>query len=381
MTRDLTRAVGEFAELHEDLHAVARHVLKASTPGTIQDWDPIVSSGWTGLDVATEFDGAGATFAEVAVVLREMGRALTHSPYASVTAAANALTACPAGAARDDLLRGIVAGTALPVVALPGAGSTAAREARCGERIGAVAFTLERNGDRTRITGTAEFLADADAATTLLLPARDPAHPDATVLMVVRPDTPGITVTARPCLDDTRGFGDVVADGVVDPGSVWEWGSGVFDPVEVLLRRQALCTAIDSLGLAEAALAETVSYVSTREQFGRPVGSFQAVKHACADMLVRLRVAGQLVDAAVAADVGGDPAAWSAIAHAKSYTCDAAVDIAGKAIQLHGGMGYTWESGVHRYLERAALNRTLHGSPAEHRAAVARRYRDPDFLP
>src|SRR4029078_3466767 len=110
-----------------------------------------------------------------------------------------------------------------------------------------------------------------------------------------------------------------------------------------------------------------------RHQFGRPIGSFQAVKHACADMLVSIEVSRQLVADAVAG-VSARADAKGAAAMAKSYACSAAVDIAGKAMQLHGGIGYTWESGIHTDLKRAALNRSLFGSPAAQRQRLARRY-------
>ena len=123
-------------------------------------------------------------------------------------------------------------------------------------------------------------------------------------------------------------------------------------------------------------LSATVGYAKVRQQFGRPIGSFQAVKHACADMLVSISVSRQLVEAAVAGDRRGPrrmPASrrrWRRPTPARS-----AVDIAGKAMQLHGGIGYTWESGIHVYLKRAALNRSLFGSPAAHRRELAKRYR------
>jgi alkylation response protein AidB-like acyl-CoA dehydrogenase len=132
--------------------------------------------------------------------------------------------------------------------------------------------------------------------------------------------------------------------------------------------------ACDSLGVAEAMLDATVEYAKVREQFGRPIGSFQAVKHACADMLVEVTIGRELVDAAVAAVVAGDEEAPVAVAMAKSHVTAHAVDVVGKAMQLHGGIGYTLESGVPAHLKRAALNRSLFGSPREHRRHVAGRY-------
>ncbi|MEU6558139.1 acyl-CoA dehydrogenase family protein [Nocardia nova] len=367
MTGQLAR-VSEFAELHDELRTVARNILTATAPGTVREWSAIVAADWPGLEIGSEFDGAGVTFAEVAVVLREMGRALTRSPYASVAVAVAALAHAEPGPGRDGLLRDTATGGAVPVLAV--SGNTADNPP----------FTISRGSGGTSLTGTTEFTADITAATTVLLPARDTGG--ATVLVAARPEAPGISVAAQPCLDATRDFGTLSAEAaLVGDDAVWRWGHADADPLAAAARRQTVATAIDSLGLAEAALETTVEYVRTREQFGRPVGSFQAVKHACADMLVSLRIAGQLIDAAVTAEVRDDPDAWIAAARAKSYTCAAAVDIAGKAVQLHGGMGYTWESGIHRYLERATLNRSLYGSPTEHRAQLAARYRDTAFTP
>ncbi len=146
------------------------------------------------------------------------------------------------------------------------------------------------------------------------------------------------------------------------------------EQVRRLLDRAAVAVACDSLGLSEAMLAATVAYAKVRSQFGRPIGSFQAVKHACADMQVAIAVSRQLVSAAVEAVAEDRPDAGVAAAMAKSYACSAAVDVVGKAMQLHGGIGYTWESGIHVYLKRAALNRSLFGSPAAHRRQLAQRY-------
>jgi len=146
------------------------------------------------------------------------------------------------------------------------------------------------------------------------------------------------------------------------------------DAVRRLHERAAVAVACDSLGVAEAMLAATVSYVKVRHQFDRPIGSFQAVKHACADMYVAIAVSRQLVAAAVQAVADGRPDAAVAAAMAKSYACSTAVDVAGKAMQLHGGIGYTWESGIHVYLKRAALNRSLFGAPTAHRQELAQRY-------
>jgi len=184
---------------------------------------------------------------------------------------------------------------------------------------------------------------------------------------------PAVTVTPQPVLDETRRLATVTADDV-EAAEVLRFDGDPGEAVRRLKDRAAVAIACDSLGLCEAMLSATVGYAKVRRQFDRPIGSFQAVKHACADMLVSIAVSRQLVDAAVQAVAEDRLDAGVAAAMAKSYVCGVAVDVAGKAMQLHGGIGYTWESGIHVYLKRAALNRSLFGSPAAHRRELAKRY-------
>ncbi|MDL4816440.1 acyl-CoA dehydrogenase family protein [Actinomadura opuntiae] len=357
----------EFSDVHDELRAVARDLLggtgtgTGTGPGRAVGWKAIIESGWPGLEVPEALDGAGATFAEVAVVLEEMGRAAACIPYfGAAVLGVGALKLLQAGPGTDALLRGTASGAAVPAVALPGDTGTAEP-----------AFRLERSPHGLALHGDAAFVPDAVEADRLLLPA---LAPDGEPVMVdAAPGTVGIQVTAQPLLDATRRFGRVTAAGAVMAEDSMRRFAG--DPAAALRRlhdRAAVAVACDSLGLSEAMLDATVAYAGVREQFGRPIGSFQAVKHACADMFVQVTVARRLVDAAARALSSDDRAT---VSMAKSYACEAAVDVAGKAMQLHGGMGYTWESGVHAYLKRAMLNRSLFGSPTEHRRRLARRYR------
>ncbi len=175
------------------------------------------------------------------------------------------------------------------------------------------------------------------------------------------PGDPGLAIDAQPVLDATRhpGPGQGRRRGGGRPRREWRFAGDPEAAVRRLHDRAALALACDSLGLSEAMLDATVAYAGVRRQFGRPIGSFQAVKHACADMLVQVTLGRELVRAAVDALVAGDPDAPVAVSMAKAHVSGAAVDIVGKALQLHGGVGYTWESGVHVYLKRAMLDRDL----------------------
>jgi alkylation response protein AidB-like acyl-CoA dehydrogenase len=358
----------ELAEAREELRAVARDLLGKVPPPAAPDWALLASSGWLGLEVPSALDGAGATFAEVAVIAEELGRAAASGPYlGSTVLAVGTLRALAPSPDADVLLRQAAAGRAVPAAVLADGGSAD----------GGVPFRLADGPTGLRLHGQAAFVPDAAEATRLLVLARA-AGDGPPVIVAADPRAAGLVVHPQPVVDETRRLAVVRADGAeVDPASVWEFAGRPEDAVRRLLDRAAVAVACDSLGLAEAMLDATVGYAKVREQFGRPVGSFQAVKHACADMLVQLRVARALTTAAVTAlaDAGADPAAVSAAASmAKAYATETAVEVAGKAMQLHGGIGYTWESGIHRYLKRAALNRSLFGSPAGHRRRLAARY-------
>jgi alkylation response protein AidB-like acyl-CoA dehydrogenase len=315
----------EFVEFHEELRSVAGDLLAKDRA---IDWPMLVDAGWVGLEVPAQFGVAGVTFGEVAVICEQMGRAASASSYlGSAVLAVGTLKALQPSETRGRLLTDVASGAVRVAVALE----------------------------------SMDFVPDAEGADRILVVGDD----------VVTEAT--ATVTPRPVLDETRRLAAVTADGV-EAAEPLRFDGEPAAAVRRLHDRAAVAVACDSLGLGEAMLSATVGYAKVRQQFGRPIGSFQAVKHACADMQVAIAVSRQLVSAAVEAVAEERADAGVAAAMAKSYTCSAAVDIAGKAMQLHGGIGYTWESGIHVYLKRAALNRSLFGSPAAHRRELAKRY-------
>jgi alkylation response protein AidB-like acyl-CoA dehydrogenase len=313
----------EFAEFHEELRSVAGDLLAKDRN---VDWSVLVDAGWIGLEVPEQFGGAGATFAEVAVICEEMGRvASTNSYLGSAVLTVGTLKALQPSDTRDRLLADVATGAVRVAVALE----------------------------------SMDFVPDAEGAERILVIADG-------VVAVAEP-----TAIPQPVLDETRRLATIED---LAPSEVLRFDGDAEAAVRRLRDRAAVAIACDSLGLSEAMLSATVGYAKVRHQFGRPIGSFQAVKHACADMLVSISVSRQLVEAAVQGIAEEQADAGVAAAMAKSHACAAAVDIAGKAMQLHGGIGYTWESGIHVYLKRAALNRSLFGSPAAHRKELAKRY-------
>jgi alkylation response protein AidB-like acyl-CoA dehydrogenase len=313
----------EFEEFHDELRSVAADLLAKDRA---VDWPALVDAGWVGLEVPEQLGGAGVTFAEVALICEEMGRAASANSYlGSAVLAIGTLNALQPSDTRDRLLAGAASGRIRVAVALE----------------------------------PFEFVPDAEGADWVLLIANGGVADAA------------VTVIPQPVLDETRRLATVTAD-ELEVSQELRFDGDPEAQVQRIRDRAAVAIACDSLGLSEAMLSATVSYAKVRQQFGRPIGSFQAVKHACADMLVKISVARQLISTAIESVVQGRNDAAASMA--KSYACGAAVDIAGKAMQLHGGIGYTWESGIHVYLKRAALNRSLFGSPAAHRKNLAKRY-------
>jgi alkylation response protein AidB-like acyl-CoA dehydrogenase len=365
--------VSEVDGWHDELRKVARDLLSSpgaagdgGEPATL-DWALATQLGWVGLEVPTALGGSGATFAEVAVVVEELGRAACAAPYlGTVVLGVGALVAVEPGPGRDSLLAGIGAGDVRVAVGLP-TGDEAAGDVR-------PAFGLACDGAGLRLDGEVHFVPDAPDAHRLLVVAADPDG--VSVVVSLDPAGRGVAVEPTPVVDGSRSLGTVTAASApVGDAEVWRFAGDHRAALARLVQRGALAAAVDGVGVAGAMLDATVAYAGARHQFGRPIGSFQAVKHACADMLVQLSLSRELVAVAVGDVVAGSAATGTSVAMAKSHAGAMAVEVAGAAMQLHGGIGYTWASGVPRHLKRATLDRSLFGSPRAHRAALGHRYR------
>ncbi|WP_086785629.1 acyl-CoA dehydrogenase family protein [Streptomyces caniscabiei] len=298
--------------------------------------------GLAGLLVPEELGGQGATHREAAVVLEELGRSVAPVPYlTSAVVATEALLATDAGDLLGDLASGRRIG-ALAVALHLSAGS---------------AYKVVRFEDGA-LHGELTGIADAAVADVLLVPADDGG------LYAV--DTSAVTVTPQVSLDLTRPLATVTLDGA--PGRLL----GDAEPaVRRALRAGAGLLASEQLGLAEWTLTETVRYLKERKQFNRPVGGFQALKHRLAQLwleVVNLRAAARNAADRLAT---GDDDADLAVAVAQAFAAPVAVHTAEEALQLHGGIGMTWEHPVHLYLKRAKADSIAYGTAGAHRAALA----------
>lgn len=318
-------------------------------------WKAMAAQGWPAMHIPEAYGGAGFTFAETAILLQEMGRALAPVPYlSSAVLATEALLAGGTEEQKATWLAGIAAGDVI--------GTFATVEPGGGWDEASVATLAKAEGSGYVLNGTKSFVTAGTAADLLIVTAR---VDDEVGLFLVE----GSTVTTEPLvtLDTTRTqarvqLNDAPAVGLGEAG--WDVVERVFD-----VARTAL--ASEQVGGLERVLEMAVDYAQGRKQFGRAIGSFQAIKHMCADMLVGLESARSAAGYAVWALVNDPDELPTAAPLAKAFCSEAYFKAAGDNIQIHGGIGFTWEHDAHLYFKRAKSSELLFGSPAENRAALA----------
>ena len=332
----------------------------ASARGHDAVWSGLRDIGATGLLVPEEFGGAGMGMVDAAVVLEELGRALCPVPYTASAIGAVSLV-LGAGAAREHrfLLPGLADGSTVGAIALfePGA--------RYHWR--APASSARVDGEVWRLDGSKVHVADGDAANLFLVTARDPDGAFG-VFAVQRDDR--VEVAPTPTVDGSRKEAAVTLAGA----RAWRLGTGdATAAVARSLDRLAVAYVVDGVGAAQRALELAVDYAKERVQFDKPIGSFQAVQHLCADMLRTLelgRAAGYY--ACWAADDAEAAEAHRAAVMAKAFASDAYAQLGGTAIQVFGGIGFTWEHDIHLYYKRLLSLSVALGSSSEHLAELAR---------
>ncbi|MEU9131775.1 acyl-CoA dehydrogenase family protein [Kitasatospora sp. NPDC048540] len=356
------------SEIEEELRASVRALLTDRCPPSAvlercegpRPYDPALwraladELGVAGLHVPEEYGGAGASLRESAVVLEELGRRVAPVPFlgSAVLAGVLLLAACPQDALLPQVAGGALTATvAVPLSTAPGAGFPAAVTAGAG----------------ATLSGRVTSVADALDAGLLLVPA---VGPDGPALYAVEAGAAGLGVVRRTSLDLTRPLADVTLHEV--PGRRLAVGEVAERALGQALLTAAGLLASEQLGVAEWCLAATVEYLKERRQFARRLGSFQALKHRLADLW--LETVGARAAARYAADTlaRGGPDAEVAVALAQAHCAAVAVRAAEECVQLHGGIGMTWEHPAHLYLKRAKADQIALGTPGHHRAALAR---------
>jgi alkylation response protein AidB-like acyl-CoA dehydrogenase len=346
-----------YSDVEEELRGGVRALLDARAPWTAvlarmesdepydaKLWRTLVAEmGVGGLAIPAELGGAGASFREAAVVAEELGRAVAPVPFLGSAVMA---TAALLAAGDRELLAALAEGRATAALAVPfgtpPAGPVPAVEVTDGA-----------------LSGTVRGVADALPADVLLVPAADGG-----LYAVSAADAERTAVTS---LDMTRRLCDVTLSSV--PARLVAAGGD--EAVRTALTAGAALLAAEQFGLAERCLEITVEYLKTRYQFGRPVGSFQGLKHRLADLWVAITQARAVARYAAGCLATGDPDTAVAVAIAQAHNAPVAVRAAEECVQMHGGIGFTWEHPAHLYLKRAKSASIALGTADRHRAALA----------
>lgn len=345
-----------FSEQADSEHL--RRIIDAETPFDAVLWKRMAQElGLHGMALPEEYGGSGFGALEQAVVLEEMGRVVHASPYlASVVLAGNLIRLAGNEEACSTYLEGIASGDTVATAAvLDASGLWAGTSTR---------LTL----DDGALNGTAHCVIDAHAADLVLAVAQDAGEP---VLLAVRVAQDAVRITAHPTLDQTRGLATIGFEGA----ECAEIARG--EAVESALAETELIVlagvCAEMVGAAGKVLEETVAYAKIREQFGVPIGSFQAIKFKAADMLLDLEAARSAsLYASNAVAQGADDRALAAEV-AKAVCSDAFFAIAAESIQIFGGIGFTWEHDAHYFFKRAKAAEILLGNGDAHRERIAMR--------
>jgi alkylation response protein AidB-like acyl-CoA dehydrogenase len=333
-------------------------------------WRTMGELGWMGLAIPQAYGGAGLGWVELCILQEEQGRRLVPSPFfATCALAAPLIAASGHDAQRQEWLARIAAGELRIACALGGTDGRPGCEA--------VTAVLESDAHGFRLRGSSDFVIHGDAADVLLVLARAAGSRGADGLSValIPATSPGLSVHPHVMLDLTRPMSRVELAGVsVSREQLLGEAGGAGRAIEEALDLARVALASEALGAAEQVLEQTTAFAKERVQFGRPIGSFQAIKHRLADMMIEVEAAKSAAwYAACVADERREELAEAA-AIAKSYCCDTFFDCAANAIQLHGGIGFTWEHDAHLYFKRARATATLLGSPAWQRERLVRRF-------
>jgi alkylation response protein AidB-like acyl-CoA dehydrogenase len=318
--------------------------------------------------IPEEFGGLGLSHVELVALMEPMGESLLCAPFfSSVCLAANAILCAASDAQKQELLPGIADGTTRATLAWTEANGR-------WDASGIEALARSDGGDIV-LSGTKRYVLDGHCADLFIVAARAEGSDaeDGVSLLVVPADTPGVSRRPLATMDQTRRLAEVSLDGVRVPRSARLGEAGEAGPaLSRALDFASVALAAEQVGGAQRSLDLSVAYAKEREQFGRPIGSFQAIKHKCADMMVAVESARSAAYYAgcIAAEDSDELAI--AASTAKAVASDAYFRCAADAIQIHGGVGMTWEYDTHLYFKRATSTEAFLGAPSWHRERVAR---------
>ena len=323
-------------------------------------WKEMAQLGWLGLGLPEEHGGSGLGMVETALLLEELGRAAYPGPYWPTMLVGHAIAEAGSDAQQKRWLGAIGGGGVRAALAL--------LDADLDWSPSAVATRAEKTATGWQLSGTKRYVAWSHVADVLLVPARTP---EGLSLFLVDPSASGLTSSPVQSMDPGLRLAHLTLDRVPVRADEALGAPGSAGPLlSQLLRRAGVGAAAEMLGAARRCLDMAVGYAKVREQFGQPIGSFQAIRHKCSEMLLETENSHAAVYYAEwALDAGADDAGTAA-SIAKSYVGDASRKVCGEAIQVHGGIGFTWEYDLHMYFKRAKGLEAQYGDADYHRELI-----------
>jgi alkylation response protein AidB-like acyl-CoA dehydrogenase len=370
-----------FSQEQDMLRATARKFLenectstfvraRMDEPAGVTDdfWAKLAEQGWLGLVFPEEYGGSGLGFVDLTVLMEEMGRCVMPGPFFS-TVLLGGLTILEAGspAQRKEWLPKLAAGQAKATLALtePNARWDAA----------GVTVTAKESKGGFALSGTKLFVPDAHLADVIVVVARTAegkAPEDGVSLFLVPKGVKGLEVKLLPTMDQTRKLCEVtLKDAAVPAGALLGGKGAAWSALARVIQRATIALCGEMCGGAQRVLDMTTEYAKIRVAFGKPIGTYQGVKHKAADMLVDVENAKSLTYYAAWAADENSPETALATSMAKAYVSDAYRKVSAAGIQLHGGIGFTWEHDLHLYFKRAKASEFTFGDATHHRERVA----------
>jgi alkylation response protein AidB-like acyl-CoA dehydrogenase len=331
-------------------------------------WRAMADQGWTGLIIPEDFGGLGLSLVDLIAVSEEMGRACLPGPFISTLWAAALIDRAGSEGQRKQYLEPIAAGDMKATVAM--------LEEDADWNPETVGLRAEKEGKEFRLRGRKEFVTDAEVADLIICVARGDSG---LVLAPVEKGAKGMKIAATPGVDATRKLYSVEFDDVVAPeADALAFNTRTQDALESATTTAIIALCGEMLGGMQWTLENTVEYAKTRQQFGRPIGIYQAVQHQLADMFLMTESARSAVYYAAWAVSENDPSAKLAVSVAKAYCSDAAREVGNRGAQAHGGIGFTWEHNLQLYYKRAKASEIMFGDANYHREEIARKVVDGD---
>ena len=339
-----------------------RELMATETSDDRQLWQAMADQGWTGLIISEEYGGLGLGVLEAAVVAEEMGRACLPGPFISNLFGTALIESSASATQKTKYLEAIANGSIRATVAL--------LEEMASWDFTSLKLQAKRDNGSLSISGRKLFVPDAATADLTICVATDDEGP---VILPVDKSNEGMSTKAMPSMDATRKLYEVGFDNVIV--SVEEvFGADGHSESALAQATQVATVALcaEMVGGMQWILDTTVEYAKTRQQFGRPIGSFQAVQHQCADMLLMTENARSATYHAAWAVTEGVTNANIAVSIAKAYCSDAFREVGNRGVQVHGGIGFTWEHDLHLYYKRSKASEVMFGDATFHREQIAR---------